>query len=232
LDAPTVVDPGQISNLPLIIIGGAGHAKVLVSTLLVQRRSLLGFVDLNSALPTLLGIPHLGDDKAVVLYPPGKVGLVNGVGSVGSTALRQEIYERFREKQYNFETVIHPSAIIAPEVCIEDGVQIMAGVVVQPGSHLATNAIINTGARIDHDCVIGPHVHVAPGVTLSGHVRIERGAHIGTGATIIQGIKVGACATVAAGAVVVNDVPAGMTVVGVPAVPSAKRSAPLPRRTK
>jgi sugar O-acyltransferase (sialic acid O-acetyltransferase NeuD family) len=204
--------------VPLIIIGGGGHAKVLVSTLLLQQRSVLGFVDVNSALPSLLGTPHLGNDEGVCLYPPEKVRLVNGVGSTGSTALRRAIYERFREKQYNFETVIHPSAIIAPEVHIEDGVQVMAGVVVQPGSRLGTNVIINTGARVDHDCWIDAHAHVAPGATLSGHVRIGSGAHIGAGATIIQGIKVGSAAIVGTGAVVVRDVPAGVTVVGVPAV--------------
>jgi sugar O-acyltransferase (sialic acid O-acetyltransferase NeuD family) len=209
-------------NLPLIIIGGAGHAKVLVSTLLLLQRSVLGFVDVNSALPSLLGIPHIGNDEAVFLYLPEKVRLVNGVGSTGSTALRRAIYERFREKQYNFETVIHPSAIIAPEVHIEDGVQVMAGAVVQPGSRLGTNVIINTGARVDHDCWIDAHAHVAPGASLSGHVRIGSGAHIGAGATIIQGIKVGSAAIVGAGAVVVRDVPAGVTVVGLPAVPLTK----------
>ncbi len=91
----------------------------------------------------------------------------------------------------SFETVIHPSAVIAPEVHIDDGVQVMAGAIVQPGSWLGENVIINTGARVDHDCTIDAHAHVAPGVTLSGNVHVGNGAHIGAGATVIQGIKVG-----------------------------------------
>jgi sugar O-acyltransferase (sialic acid O-acetyltransferase NeuD family) len=209
-------------NLPVIVVGGSGHAKVLVSTMLLQGRKVIGFVDVNPVLPSLLGIPHLGDDGAVFLHPPDQVRLVNGVGSIGSTALRRAIYEKFRKKHYVFETVIHPSATIAPEVHIEDGVQIMAGAVVQPGCQLGENVIINTGARIDHDCSIDAHAHVAPGVTLSGHVLIGNGAHIGTAATIIQGIKIGADAIVGAGAVVVGDVPVGVTVIGIPAAPLAK----------
>jgi sugar O-acyltransferase (sialic acid O-acetyltransferase NeuD family) len=204
-------------HLPAIVIGGSGHAKVLVSTLAMQHRTVLGFVDVNVALPSLLGIKHLGGDETVFLHPPEQVRLVNGVGSIGSTALRRAIYERFRERQYIFESVIHPSAIIAPEVHIEDGVQVMAGVVVQPGSRLGENVIINTGAHIDHDCSIDAHAHVGPGVTLSGHVHIGSGAHIGTGAIIIQGVKVGSAAIVGAGAVVVGDVLPGVTVVGLPA---------------
>lgn len=204
-------------NPPLIVIGGRDHAKVLVSTLLLQHRNVLGFVDLNPSLPPLLGISHLGDDGIVLLHSPEQVRLVNGLGSVDSTVLRREVYERFAERQFIFETVIHPSAIIAPDVQIDDGVQVMAGAVVQPGSSLGSNTIINTGARIDHDCLVGAHAHIAPGVILSGRVSVGKGAHIGTGATVIQGIKIGAGSVVGAGAVVVEDVPPGVTVVGVPA---------------
>jgi sugar O-acyltransferase (sialic acid O-acetyltransferase NeuD family) len=203
-------------DLPLIVVGGGGHAKVLVSTLLRQGRRVLGFVDPNPSLPPLLGVPHLGDDSAVFLHAPDHVRLVNGVGSIGSTVLHRTVYEKFRERQYIFDSVIHPSAIIAPEVHVEDGVQVMAGVVVQPGSRLGANVIINTGACVDHDCSINAHAHIAPGVTLSGNVHIGEGAHIGTGANIIQGIKVGAASLVRAGAVVTADVPARSTAKATP----------------
>jgi len=208
-------------NLPVIIIGGGGHAKVLASTLLLQGRSVLAFVD-PKPLASFLGIARLGDDDAVFSHSPEQVRLVNGVGSIHSTVARRSTYEKFREQQYVFESVIHPSAVVAPEVEIEDGVQIMAGAVIQPGSFLGANAIINTGARVDHDCSIQPHAHLAPGVTLSGNVHVGEGAHVGTGASIVQGIKIGDGSIVGAGAVVIQDVPAGVTVVGVPAKPVAR----------
>jgi UDP-perosamine 4-acetyltransferase len=204
-------------KLPVILVGGGGHAKVLVSTLRLLHREILGFVDIEPAPTQLLGISHLGDDAAVFLHPPAKVRLINAIGSTGSTSLRRVLHDKFRDKGYIFETLIHPSAIIAPEVQIDDGVQVMAGAIVQPGSHLGVNAIINTGARIDHDCTVGAHAHVAPGATLSGEVRIGEGAHVGTGASIIQGIMVGAASLIGAGAVVIDNVPAGETVVGIPA---------------
>lgn len=204
-------------ELPVIVIGGGGHAKVLVSTLLLCRRNILGFVDLDPTSPPLLGIRCLGSDASVLHHAPGDVQLVNGVGSVSSTANRRDVYERFTQERYCFASVIHPSAIIAPEVQIEDGVQIMAGVILQPGSSVGSNAIVNTGAIIDHDCVIGAHAHIAPGAVLSGGVRVDSRAHIGTGACVIQGVSIGAASVVGAGAVVITDVPPGVTIVGVPA---------------
>jgi maltose O-acetyltransferase len=48
-------------------------------------------------------------------------------------------------------------------------------------------------------------------------VVLEDAVTIGSGAVVIQGVRVGAGTTVGAGAVVVRDLPAGVTVVGVPA---------------
>lgn len=213
-------------ELPVIVIGGGGHAKVVISNLLQCRGNILGFVDLDPTRPSLFGVRNLGSDAAVLLHAPADVRLVNGVGSTASTANRQDVYDRFTRQGYSFATVKHPSAIILPGVQIEQGAQIMAGAILQPGSTVGPNAIVNTGAIIDHDCVIGAHAHVAPGVTLSGGVHIGAGAHVGTGATVIQRIQVGAGSVVGAGALVIRDVPPGAKVVGVPATSiSDKRTA-------
>lgn len=52
-------------NLPVIVVGGSGHAKVLVSTLLLEHREVLGFVDPDPSLPPILSVRRLGDDNEV-----------------------------------------------------------------------------------------------------------------------------------------------------------------------
>jgi acetyltransferase-like isoleucine patch superfamily enzyme len=54
-------------------------------------------------------------------------------------------------------------------------------------------------------------------VHLSGSVTIGEGALVAISATVIPRRTIGAWATVAAGAVIIHDVPGGATVVGVPA---------------
>lgn len=206
---------------PLILLGAGGHAGVLLDILmLVGGRDILGYSVGEASLigQQRRGLPVLStDDELPAAYPPEEVELVNGLGSVGDTSARRSIYQRMKGLGYNFASVIHPKAIVAQDVQLAEGVQVMAAAVIQPGSKIGVNAIINTAAVVDHDCVIGDHAHLAGGVTLSGGVHVGEGVHVGTGASVIQNVNIGAGATVGAGALVVRDVPLAVTVIGVPA---------------
>ncbi|MGE3549976.1 MAG: acetyltransferase [Geobacter sp.] len=206
-------------SLPVLVLGGGGHAKVLIDALLSASTVIAGIIDPDPLLAgaRVLGVPVLGGDAIVTKFPAGEVLLVNGLGSVGPPLRRKQLFEQFKEQDYRFATVIHPSAIIACDAELGEGVQIMAGTIIQPGCRIGTNTIINTKASVDHDCIIGDHAHIAPGVTLSGGVLVGNASHIGTSATVIQSIKIGESSIVGAGAVVVKDVTAGTTVVGVAA---------------
>ncbi|QXE90592.1 acetyltransferase [Geomonas subterranea] len=204
---------------PVLIIGAGGHAKVLVEALLAEGALIAGMLDADPARlgDSVLGVPVIGDDNTAEDFPRDAVRLVNGIGSIGLPEMRRSIFERFSARGYRFATVVHPSAVVASDVELGAGAQIMAGAVLQPGCRIGDNVIINTRASVDHDCTIGDHTHIAPGVTLSGGVTVGSGCHVGTGATVIQGVRIGDGSVIGAGAVVTKDVAAGLTVVGVPA---------------
>ena len=205
-------------SMPIIILGAGGHAKVLIEALLKSSAVITGIVDPNPTLvgTKILGVSVIGGDEVVEEFPPSEVCLVNGLGSVGLPLGRQLLYEQFKGLGYNFTTVVHPSAVVASDVVLGEGAQVMAGAVIQTGSKIGCNVIINTHASVDHDCIIGNYVHLAPGVTLSGDVVIDSMVHIGTGATIIQGISIGKGSLVAAGTVVIKNIQSGSRVRGVP----------------
>ena len=202
---------------PIIIIGAGGHAKVLLDTLLNTNKKVLGIIDKQLDKKTPFNIPILGTDEKLLDFSPDSIKLVNAIGSVENTLKRAQVFNCFSEKGYEFANVIHPSAILSKQIKLGQGIQVMAGTVLQTDCNIGDNTIVNTRASLDHDCSIGPHVHVAPGVVLSGGVTVGKGSHIGTGAIVIQGIDIGVEATVGAGAIVLNNVPNGATVVGVPA---------------
>lgn len=203
----------------VIVVGAGGHARVLIDALQRAGIQILFATDADPGKHgrSLLGVPVIGGDEALAAHAPGSVPLVVGLGSVGTDGARRAVFERLAADGHRFATVIHPAAVVAPDVMLLEGAQVMAGAVVQTGSHIGRNAIINTGACVDHDCRIGNHAHIAPGATLSGGVEIGDGAFVGTGACVIQSVRIGQGSVVAAGAVVIGDVPAGMCVMGVPA---------------
>ena len=209
----------MIMMKPVIIAGAGGHTRVLIASLSALNRRILGILDPDPSIAghNIAGVPVVGNDDRIGDFAPTSVEIVNGIGSIKSTETRRVLFQKFKNGGYSFAGVVHPTALVMEDVQMGEGVQILAGAIVQTGCVIGDNVIINTGAVIDHDCVIGAHVHVAPGAVLSGAVEIGPMAHIGTAAAIIQGIKIGACAVVGAGAVVIDDVPANVTVAGVPA---------------
>lgn len=198
------------------MLGGGGHAKVVMEVLRLCGKTVLGFTDPATRDP-ISGIPWLGKDDVVNQYSPGDIFLVNGIGSVGDNSRRKKLFLSWKEEGYSFPAIIHPSVILSPDTVLEEGVQVMAGAVIQAGGHIGPNTIINTRATIDHDATIGGHVHIAPGCILSGNVTVGNDAHLGPGAILIQGLTIGKNSIVAAGAVVVKDVDENEKVAGVPA---------------
>lgn len=208
----------------MVVLGGGGHARVLAAMMLRDARlTVVGFTapapdDRMASLA-----PYLGTDDELLRFDPAEVELVNGVGSVGSTALRANLHSEAIRKGFRFRTLRDASALVC-EAEIEAGAQLMAGCIVQYRARIGVNAIINTRAVVEHDCMVGAHAHIASGAVLAGGVVAGDRAHIGAGASVRQGIRIGAGAVVGVGAAVVNDVPADCTVVGVPARP-IRRSA-------
>jgi serine O-acetyltransferase len=91
-------------------------------------------------------------------------------------------------------------------------------VVVQPGVYLLHGQVVMDGlVEISGNTVIGPFVTI--GLVAGEFVgpTIGRGVRIGTGAKLLGPIQVGPGAVIGANSVVVSDVPAGATAVGVPA---------------
>lgn len=188
---------------PCIIIGGGGHARVLVDGLKILGAKIIGCTDHARAKgeDVLGGFLILGGDDVIPAYDPSSVLLVNGIGSVKDTGARTDIYKQFKGKGYIFATLVHPAAFVSPFATIGEGSVVLAGAVIGTNARIGNNVIINTKASVDHDCMIGDHTHIAPGVTLSGGVDVGQGCHIGTGASVIQNVSLKDRSFIAAGEV-------------------------------
>jgi len=101
------------------------------------------------------------------------------------------------------------------------------GVDIHPAARIGQGVMIDhaTSVVIGETAVVGDDVSLLHEVTLGGtgaahedrHPKIGKGVLIGAGAKVLGNIQVGEFAKIAAGSVVLKDVPAGCTVAGVPA---------------
>ena len=203
----------------LVLVGGGGHAKVLISALKkVGSYELIGYTDVRDS-GELLGIPYLGKDS---ILGKMKETIVNccaaiGVGKVGVNEKRMQFVDGLVGLGFRLPVVISPHAVVNEGVIIGEGSVIFDGAVVNTGTVIGRASIINSNSTVEHDCIIGDNVHVAPGANLSGGVSVGHNCMIGTGANIIQGIGICADCLIGAGSTVIKDITISGVYVGNPA---------------
>ena len=120
---------------------------------------------------------------------------------------------------------IEPGAIIRDRVEIGDRAVIMMGAVINIGAVVGADTMIDMGAILGGRATVGRRCHVGAGAVLAGVVEpasatpviVEDDVLIGANAVVIEGVHIGKNAVVAAGSVVISDVPENAVVAGVPA---------------
>jgi sugar O-acyltransferase (sialic acid O-acetyltransferase NeuD family) len=133
--------------------------------------------------------------------------------AVATPAHRQSIAARVSR----FRELRAATALVSPHASIAEGAILCDYAIVEAGARIGRHFHGNIFSYVAHESVIGDFVTFAPRVNCNGRVTIGDGAYVGTGAFLKQGVSIGAGATVGMGSVVIQDVPAGATVVGNPA---------------
>ncbi len=202
--------------IPIIVVGGGGHAKVVID--LLHASGLYDPVectDAACAAGEVLGIPvRGGDERLDALLSEGVRHIAL---AVGDNAVRRRLGESLTARGFVAPCLIHPSAVVAPSACVGEGTVVLARAVVNATAQVGRFCIVNTGAIVEHDCGLEDGAHLASGATLAGGVRLGREVLFGAGAVAVPGARVGARSVVGAGAVVVGAVAADVTVTGCPA---------------
>lgn len=120
---------------------------------------------------------------------------------------------------------IEPGAIIRDKVEIGNNAVIMMGAVINIGVSIGEGTMIDMNATLGGRVQVGKMCHVGAGAVLAGVIEppsaqpvvIEDDVVIGANVVLLEGVRVGKGAVIAAGAVVIEDVPENAVVAGIPA---------------
>jgi len=145
------------------------------------------------------------------------VSFVDSLGSPSNFWLRESVIARSGVPEGAWETVVHPTAVVARSAEIGVGAVILPHVVVCSRAKVGRHVVVLANSVIGHDAVIGDYGCLAAGASLSGNVRVGASCYIGSNAALREGIRVGTHALVGMGSVVVRDVPERAVVAGTPA---------------
>ena len=127
-------------------------------------------------------------------YKPEDIEFMVGIGE---PVIRAKIFDKVKEKGYNFATLVHPSASVAGNARIEEGTVICYNAYVSIGKNSVISAFVSMG----------------------GNSRIGDNSFVGMNVPIKQGAVIGSGSVVGMGSVVVRDIPDGVVAVGNPARP-------------
>lgn len=203
----------------IVIIGGGGHAKSVI-TLIKKARAfeIVGYVD-NENQGDILGVRCLGNDGELgrVKAKYADCAAAIGVGYVEISEGRKKIKEFLELGGFDLPAIISPAAIVNQNVAIGIGTVVHDGAIINSGTVIGECSIINTGCAIDHDCVIGDYAQIAPGAVLGGGVKVGDFSIIGLGSNIIQYKTIGERCYIGAGATVIDDCLEPGVYVGTPA---------------
>jgi sugar O-acyltransferase (sialic acid O-acetyltransferase NeuD family) len=206
---------------PLIILGTGGSAYDVLDIVEsinadAPRWEVVGFLDdLKPAGCEHLGYPVLGPLPSALRFRD--CCFINCIGSDRSFRARPRVVEATGLGLDRFATLVHPGASVSSRTVLGRGAYVSFGVSLGGGTRVGAHVALCPGCVVGHDSFLDDYALVAPAAVLSGFVHLGRCCYIGSRAVVRQHLHVGDGALVGMGAVVLKEVPAGATVVGVPA---------------
>ncbi len=202
----------------IVVVGGGGHAKVLVGVLKRTSWDILGYSD-QADRGVILGIPYLGSDDKLpgILRAQGHCSAVIGVGKIDASPARMRLQTQISALGFDFPAIVAPTAVVGEEVELGFGTVVFDGAVINSGAVTGSACIVNTNSTVEHDCRLGDNVHIASGATLSGGVIVHDNCLLGAGSTVIQNVVICADCLIGAGSTVVKDIEVAGVYAGNPA---------------
>lgn len=201
-----------MSGREVIMLGAGGHGKSVINVLRPAGYVVRAVLDDDPATwgRDLLGAPIVGPTARIA-----EEAAIAAVIAISDNRTRRRLAERHGSVEWC--PVSHPGAWVYPTAEIGRGTVILPCSVIGAETRIGAHVIVSAQCTVGHDSVIGDYAQLAPGVHLAGGVTIGAGAFLGLGVVVNPGLTIGENTVVGAGGVVVHNLPADCTAIGIPA---------------
>jgi sugar O-acyltransferase (sialic acid O-acetyltransferase NeuD family) len=197
--------------MDLYLAGAGGVGREALDVALAQGRSAVAFLDDGLAGQVVRGLPVLAPSQA----PRGKGYLI----AIADPSVRLRLSDLLDRRGLTAITLIHPSAVIAPETNLAAGCLVHANAYISSSVSIGAHCQVHYNATVGDEATLDERVTVYPGANVAGSVHLATDATVASNAVVLDGLTVGRGSFVGAGAVVTRDVPPGLVVIGSPARP-------------
>lgn len=201
----------------VLLIAAGGLAREAYAVCVASGHRVLGFLDDDLAKHgrPVADLAVLGPLELVSEYPEAAVLICAGQGRVRQILCDQ--LSRLGVRDDRYLTVVDPAITVPPGCTIGVGSIILAGTVLTSDVSIGRHCVVMPNATLTHDDTLGDFATVCAGVALGGYVEIGEAAYLGMNSSVRQNVVVGPGAVLGMGSVLLTDLPAHQTWVGVPA---------------
>lgn len=201
----------------LAIFGASGQGKEVreiadYQNAITKRWSKLIFIDDNKPEGGFMGLEMVQLNTAIEKYKE-----IEFVIAVGEPKIKKKIYDRLLSLSCELGSVVSPDSQVSPYCKLGKGLVIKRGAIISADAEIGDNTTIQSYACIGHDVVIGKHCQISTHVDIGGQTAIGDCVFVGLNVPVRELLTIGDNAIISAGAVVLKNVGANVTVMGNPA---------------
>ena len=163
----------------------------------------------------LFGLPIVPFETLEEVYVPSEHYFFAANVYTQLNQLRTRLYREAKQKGYSPASYVSPHAFIWRNCKIGEHCFIFENNVVQPFASIGDNVVLWSGNHIGHHSVVKDNCFISSHVVVSGFVEVGESCFIGVNTTIANNLTIGDNCLIGAAALLLADVPANQTVVGI-----------------
>jgi sugar O-acyltransferase (sialic acid O-acetyltransferase NeuD family) len=207
----------MIKERPLVLIGDGAFAEIACEYFTHDSPFEVVAFAVERAFKkreSLSGLPVVAFEEVEERFAPDAHSFFAALVYTQANALRERLYSEAKAKGYTPASYVSPRAFVWRNVQMGEHCFIFEDNTIQPFVKLGDNVILWSGNHVGHHSRIGSHTFVSSHCVISGFVSIGTHGFLGVNSTLANNLTVGDRALIAAGALVIGDVPDDTRVIG------------------